>query len=110
MNIRIKQLLLNVAKATLDYKVSWYKQDSGYTVGLSDGRSINLVLYKDEYLDEPWKITFRFFLEGSSRSFDYFFFEEPFMQLFCCTGRLNKTRGLLKRLIFLSYKISHWRE
>ena len=82
MNIRIKQLLLNVAKATLDYKVSWYKQDSGYTVGLSDGRSINLVLYKDEYLDEPWKITFRFFLEGSSRSFDYFFFEEPFMQLF----------------------------
>lgn len=82
MNIRIKQLLLNVAKATSDYKVNWYKHDSGYTVDLSDGRSITLVLYKDEYLDEPWKITFRFFIERSSKSFDYFFFEEPFMQLF----------------------------
>lgn len=82
MNIRIKQLLLNVAKATSSDKVVWFEQEEGYTVSLSEGRSISLILHRDEYLDEPWKITFKFSLDGSCRSFDYFFFEEPFMQLF----------------------------
>lgn len=82
MNIRIKQLLLNVATATHNYKILWSKQDEGYSVVLTGKRSITLILHRDEYLNEPWKITFKISMEGSCGSFDYFFFEEPFMQLF----------------------------